>query len=108
MLNTLSIRKSKYRPATVNRLVALNAKGPGRLDSHHEPDDHKAPIMFHGYNTVDQKAAVEAMKRFDLFLYSLAGGPGNRFKLSTICEKGVTNSISFWVACEKIMAGFHN
>jgi hypothetical protein len=70
--------------------------------------DHKTAIMFHGYDTVDQGDAVEVMKRFDLFLYSLAGGPGNRFKLSTVCEKGVTNSISFWVAYEKMMAGFHN
>jgi hypothetical protein len=70
--------------------------------------DHKTAIMFHGYDTVDQEDAVEAMKRFDLFLYRLAGGPGNRFKLSTVCEKGVTNSIFFWVAYEKMMAGFHN
>jgi len=72
------------------------------------PTDHKTAIMFHGYDTVDQEDTVEAMKRFDLFLYSLAGGPGNRFKLSTVYEKGVTNSISFWVAYEKMMARFHN
>jgi len=58
-------------------------------------------IMFRGYDTVDQEDAVEAMKRFALFLYSLAGGPGNRFKLSTVCEKGVTNSISFWLLMKK-------